>query len=184
MLNFNVGEKKQLLLDRSAQKSIYWKPSRDKVPKVESHQFYKQNWNINNALLQSWDISKKQEINLYINFLRKHTGRGAKKRENNKSNKTGHFKWMLISKPEGRLSWYWHFARSYPWPVPFYLDLDRELELEEREDERERDEPERLPLFLAGLSSSSLASRLYFDRSPSSSSSSSSWRRTNHCWAL
>lgn len=97
--------------------------------------------------------------------------------ETNKNNITGHIsdvdQWI-----RRRLSWYWHFARSYPWPLPFYLDLDRELELEEREEERE--EPEWLPFFLAALSaSSSLASKSYFDRSPSSSSSSSSWKRSS-----
>lgn len=94
-----------------------------------------------------------------------------------KNNITGHIsdvdQWI-----RRRLSWYWHFARSYPWPLPFYLDLDRELELEEREEERE--EPEWLPFFLAALSASlSLASKSYFDRSPSSSSSSSSWKRSS-----
>lgn len=97
--------------------------------------------------------------------------------ETNKNNIAGHIsdvdQWI-----RRRLSWYWHFARSYPWPLPFYLDLDRELELEEREEERE--EPEWLPFFLAALSaSSSLASKSYFDRSPSSSSSSSSWKRSS-----
>lgn len=97
--------------------------------------------------------------------------------ETDKDNITGHIsdvdQWI-----GRRLSWYWHFARSYPWPLPFYLDLDRELELEEREEERE--EPEWLPFFLATLSaSSSLASKSYFDKSPSSSSSSSSWKRSS-----
>lgn len=65
------------------------------------------------------------------------------------------------------------------WPVPVYLDLDRELELEEREEERDREEPERLLSFLASFlsSSSSLGIKSYFERSPSSSSSSSSWEK-------
>jgi len=82
--------------------------------------------------------------------------------------------------------------------VTLYLDLDRELELDDREEEREREEPgglafssfssfssfspslassvaSSLALSLASsLASSSLASRSYLDRSPSSSSSSSS----------
>lgn len=124
-------------------------------------------------------IQSTQSCFLVVFFLH-HWRRRVKKIENKKKQQNRTFKLMLISKSEGRLSWYWHFARSYPWPVPFYLDLDRELELEERDDERERDEPERLPFFLACLSSSSLASRSYFDRSPSLSSSSSSWR--GHVW--
>ena len=77
--------------------------------------------------------------------------------------------------------------------VTLYLDLDRELELDDREEERERDEAGGLALslsssfspsfftsftscsaFAPSLASSSLASRSYLDRSPSSSSSSSS----------
>lgn len=72
---------------------------------------------------------------------------------------------------------YWHFDWCYPWPVPVYLDLDLELEGEdERDEDRECEDRdfERLRLldFFLLLSSSSLASRLYFERSASSSSSS------------
>lgn len=137
-------------------------------------------WTMHSFHLKSFKKNSTKDIimryrSIYTSLSLITEGEGLRRGETtNQQNRT--FDGWLISKSEGRLNWYWHFAWSYPWPVPFYLDLDRELELEERDDERERDDPERLPFFLAGLSSSSLAFRSYFDRSPSSSSSSSSLR--------